>query len=567
MKIGIKNYKGFGDEISWFERRKITVLVGKNNSGKSSVLEIIQSLCSGKTGEFSENRSHLRADGTRTAPELFIEDELDETILKPVFRQGVTGGRVPGIGDHWEFGQRYIGIRYCAKLENGRREVKEIYYSEGNKFHKIETLDGNYFHDLGKGMKAPYSEYEFLSLSAEREIKPEGDNPSPHISPNGEGLVNAIQVFLNYDNYPAQIVEKDILNALNEVFKPDHYFTRIIPQLNQNGMLWEIYLEEDDRRIPLSNSGAGIKTVLLVLGLVYLMPQIKRKNLTSFVLSLEELENNLHPSLLRRLLGFLKKLQEHYDFEMFLTTHSNVSIDFFSESEDSQIVHVKKNDGVSGLISVRSFSDSKNILHDLDIRASDLLQSNGIIWVEGPSDRTYINHFISIWSDNQLKEGIHYQCLFYSGRTLSHFSANDESDESFVDMLKINSNAAILMDSDIKVSGDQLNSTKKRLIEDFKTINGLSWITKGREIENYLPKLKINELLNVNIEDDINGNDSFFDILDNAKDGEGRRLKAKKVELAQMVCESTSKSDWHGILDLDNKVLSLVSEIKGWNSM
>ena len=33
------------------------------------------------------------------------------------------------------------------------------------------------------------------------------------------------------------------------------------------------------------------------------------------------------------------------------------------------------------------------MLNDLDVRASDLLQSNGIIWVEGPSDRIYIKRW------------------------------------------------------------------------------------------------------------------------------------------------------------------------------
>ena len=33
------------------------------------------------------------------------------------------------------------------------------------------------------------------------------------------------------------------------------------------------------------------------------------------------------------------------------------------------------------------------LVDDLGIKASDILQSNGIIWVEGPSDRIYINKF------------------------------------------------------------------------------------------------------------------------------------------------------------------------------
>lgn len=47
---------------------------------------------------------------------------------------------------------------------------------------------------------------------------------------------------------------------------------------------------------------------------------------------------------------------------------------------------------------------------DLGYRPSDLLQANAIIWVEGPSDRIYINH----WLDQQapdLVEGIDYSIM------------------------------------------------------------------------------------------------------------------------------------------------------------
>ena len=35
-------------------------------------------------------------------------------------------------------------------------------------------------------------------------------------------------------------------------------------------------------------------------------------------------------------------------------------------------------------------SDNYDVLDDLGAKASDIFQSNGIIWVEGPSDRIYI---------------------------------------------------------------------------------------------------------------------------------------------------------------------------------
>lgn len=37
------------------------------------------------------------------------------------------------------------------------------------------------------------------------------------------------------------------------------------------------------------------------------------------------------------------------------------------------------------------YKGGADALDDLGVKASDLLQANGIIWVEGPSDRAYIH--------------------------------------------------------------------------------------------------------------------------------------------------------------------------------
>ncbi len=43
------------------------------------------------------------------------------------------------------------------------------------------------------------------------------------------------------------------------------------------------------------------------------------------------------------------------------------------------------------LVKVEHFLDKNSILSDIGFKASDILQANGVIWVEGPSDRIYIN--------------------------------------------------------------------------------------------------------------------------------------------------------------------------------
>ena len=86
---------------------------------------------------------------------------------------------------------------------------------------------------------------------------------------------------------------------------------------------------------------------------------------------------------------------------------------------------------------------------DLGYRASDLLQANCIIWVEGPSDRIYLKYWLKAY-DPDLVEGVHYTIMFYGGRLLRHLSADDEEIDEFINLRRINQNLVIIIDSDRK---------------------------------------------------------------------------------------------------------------------
>ena len=115
----------------------------------------------------------------------------------------------------------------------------------------------------------------------------------------------------------------------------------------------------------------------------------------------------------------------------------------------------------------------KYILDDLGVLASDLFQSNGIIWVEGPSDRIYIKKWLEL-VDPELKENKDYTFLYYGGRLLAHYTSlpsNDEDTKKYISILLTNKNSAIVMDSDKKTNWAKLNATKLRVIDEFKSNN------------------------------------------------------------------------------------------------
>jgi len=105
--------------------------------------------------------------------------------------------------------------------------------------------------------------------------------------------------------------------------------------------------------------------------------------------------------------------------------------------------------------------------------------------VEGPSDRIYLRYWIQA-SDPTLIEGVHYSIMFYGGRLLSHLTASDPEIEEFISLRKLNRYISILIDSDRANSRSPINATKRRIRDEFNQGPGLAWITKGREIENYI---------------------------------------------------------------------------------
>ena len=491
-------------------------------------------------------------------------------MLKRVFRDGCQGGGIPG-SNHWNFGKKFIGTKFRWGLAS---ESKAAFFLEigecANGERPLDEIQNQqtYLKNLAGTIRNPFSGKEFRRVYAERNILPERDNPSIEVSGDGRGVTNIIQNFINNVHLQSNLVEIKLLNELNEVFKTDAKFTDIVCQ-KINPDEWEVFLEEEIKgRIPLSQSGSGLKTIILVLVYIHLVPVVHNKKLPEFVFAFEELENNLHPALLRRLLSYLYRQAKTEGCLLFLTTHSNIEIDFFNKNEDAQLIHVIHDGKQANCRTVQTYIDNKGILDDLDVRASDLLQSNGIIWVEGPSDRIYLNRWIDLWSEGKLKEGNHYQCVFYGGRLLAHISGTEpQLDDEGISILNVNKNAILVMDSDKKNYDAPLNSTKQRVIDEISKNDGIAWVTMGKEIENYIPSNALTLGLNIQVLNQVGQYDNFFEYLDEyLADGE-RGYEKRKPLLAEKVCPHMKQETLADILDLGERLEEICKAIRQWNSI
>jgi hypothetical protein len=96
--------------------------------------------------------------------------------------------------------------------------------------------------------------------------------------------------------------------------------------------------------------------------------------------------------------------------QFYISTHSPTVID----AVPCAIHRVQKSEGETVVTSVNLASKRHAAVSELGHRPSDLVQTNFIIWVEGPSDKIYLQRWIKS-IDNEFIEGIDFSILFYGG--------------------------------------------------------------------------------------------------------------------------------------------------------
>ena len=174
----------------------------------------------------------------------------------------------------------------------------------------------------------------------------------------------------------------------------------------------------------------------------------------------------------------------------FITTHSHTIIDIFSRDPEAQILRVMRDASdsrVAKVSLVASQVEQSAVFDDLGVRASDLLQSNCVIWVEGPSDRIYVNTWMKLVAP-ELVEHEHYEFAFTAGSLLKHLMFDQPTAvEANIEALRINRNAIILMDSDLGGKRSELKPNARRVFDELERSGGYAWITYGKEVENYIP--------------------------------------------------------------------------------
>jgi len=364
-RFRVQNYKALRDVT--LDLTPIHVLIGPNDTGKTSILEAVAALCRSVDHELGQAFTG-RWQGCElvweSSPELPISlhvglnydgRDLAYTLICQFTRTGrlakivtestsIAGETVRMDSQQWpESRVFHTAVLAEQTPENMRKPALLVY----------EALRGVHYYRWNPRL---------LSLP----VAPDSRRRF-RMEQSGFGLALCLDDILGYDRGRFIDLERqfcDIFGQIRSVklvsemaYRSPVDDAQQIPMLQQaEGKGIYFQFKGNEALIPASQVSDGILLVLAYLTILHL-PQPPR------VILVEEPENGIHPRRLRDVLGILKDLvKKQSHTQVILTTHSPYVVDMFDAGEVS--ICTKNEDGS---VSVHRLSDSKTVREQLDV--------------------------------------------------------------------------------------------------------------------------------------------------------------------------------------------------------
>jgi hypothetical protein len=510
-EIRLAGWRSFGDKgVVLSGLKKINIIIGQNNSGKSNfgkyflrLKEIAANIVEPKNFKDCYNLYNSVSYPTQVSDTwAWKKLDIECTILLRDNLLAWKPGRIPDFLSH----ENPISLHAChsvsTKVSNYSTIVSKtnLLNIPGGRPDQVYDKNTGTYVDFRQGLVGGYDNYFYWKRLLDSLIF---IDPIRHFDRS-----SAVKMDFYFDG--AAIIKELALVQSNDRPAWTDFCTSMTKWLGDiiSDTVQQITIVNDEFRIDLSRGGQRITANLSELGtgvaqIVMLLAHLYLNKEKEFNVFIDEPESNLHPNSVIRLVKIFEYDLPNHSF--FITTHSSVLIDQISQNWSVHRVS-RQLDQSSEVSSCALPIHKFQLLDDLGIRASQILQSNIIIWVEGPSDAIYLKKWISDISNNELEAGEHYSFLFYGGSNLRSHTLLDDANTDAIDLMCTSRYAAIFCDTDFssQAISNSITNLKPRVtaiinrllevsaknvgingdLNDFVKI----WLTAGRETENYVPE-------------------------------------------------------------------------------
>lgn len=366
-RFQVKNYKALRDVT--LDLTPIHVLIGPNDSGKTSILEAIAALCRSVDHDLPEafvgawsglELIWRNAKSNRVRFDVSLVDEgkhIDYMLMTTFFDKARTV----------KIEEESITVDGHVTTSANREAISAPCH-----LHKASSIRARHIQEAEIAARPVYYAlvgalyYRFdprmlalpVALDAQRKFQ---------MDASGFGLALVLDNILGDDRKRFMDLEKRFQDFFPDIesikLKPEMAYRAPVDVANQitvlsgaDGKGLHFRFTGSDQDVPASQVSDGMLLVLAYMAILYL-PKPPR------VLLIEEPENGIHPRRLQEVLKILRDLVEGQSHtQVILTTHSPYAVDEFSPEEVT--VCFKQEDGS---VAVKRMSESQTVIDQKDI--------------------------------------------------------------------------------------------------------------------------------------------------------------------------------------------------------
>ena len=335
--LTIRGFRGFQD-LTIPEFGKVNLITGKNNTGKSSVLEAIRILVAGGAAETLHTILRYREEIPAGTNYRDLEEREDFNLIRSLFLgfpdildldESPTfsiqaHGRLPA-----ESSKLIISTSWISRRHGVSERRPELDHGEDIPSAETDAMDGTPALSIQAGEKVRNVPLPILARPASwsRRVSPFSASPSDlarfiHLDTSNAG--NTGQLGVLWDEIELTDIQEEVLKALQLVSPDIQAVSMIGGDSRSSGRTAIVRSKRFASRVPLRSYGDGINRVFgIILSLC---------NARNGILLIDEIENGLHYSVQPLVWKTIFQLAQKLDVQVFATTHSRDCVLAFQQA-------------------------------------------------------------------------------------------------------------------------------------------------------------------------------------------------------------------------------------------